>query len=139
MSNIVYNLGGAYATFLSDVGVDDEIAGNGAVDFQVLADGVAVYDSGVLTKTSPVAHINLNVTGVQQLTLFATNGIAGTIDYDHADWAGARVLTAAATGAATGAVTPTLSAFNTATAINSLDSVSLKEKIVVPKLNSMIR
>ena len=37
-------------------------------------------------------NINISVAGVQQLTLIATNGIAGNIDYDHADWAGAALL-----------------------------------------------
>ena len=30
---------------------------------------------------------------MQQLTLVATNGIAGNIDFDHADWAGAILTT----------------------------------------------
>jgi len=29
---------------------------------------------------------------VQTLQLVATNAIAGDIDYDHADWAGARLV-----------------------------------------------
>ena len=36
----------------------------------------------------PVVNINVSVVGVQQLTLAATNGVAGSINYDHADWAG---------------------------------------------------
>jgi nitrous oxidase accessory protein NosD len=90
-STIVYNLGGQYASFVSDIGIDDETAGNGAVTFQVLGDGVVLYDSGVLTGTAPVASINVNVTGVQQLTLQVT-GANGTIDYGHADWAGAKLI-----------------------------------------------
>ena len=37
----------------------------------------------------------MNVSGVQQLTLVATNGVANSIDYDHADWAGAELLASA--------------------------------------------
>ena len=48
-----------------------------------------LFDSGVLTNSSPVFSINVSVAGVQTLTLVATNGVAGSIDYDHADWAGA--------------------------------------------------
>jgi hypothetical protein len=92
VSNITYNLAGQYVAFVSDVGVDDEVNGNGAVDFQVVGDGKVLFDSGILTGTSPVVHVNVNVTGVQQLTLVATNGISGSIDYDHADWAGAQLL-----------------------------------------------
>ena len=31
----------------------------------------------------------MSVAGVQQLTLIANNGVAGSIDFDHSDWAGA--------------------------------------------------
>jgi hypothetical protein len=91
-STIVYNLAGHYVGFVSDVGVDDEVGGNGAVDFQLIGDGKVLFDSGILTGSSPVAHINVNITGVQQLTLVASNGISGSIDFDHADWAGAQLL-----------------------------------------------
>ena len=96
-STIVYNLAGKYTNFLSDVGIDDEEIGKGtgSVDFQVIGDGVVLFDSGVLTNTSPVVSINVSVAGVQTLTLVATNGVVGSIDYDHADWAGARLLSTA--------------------------------------------
>ena len=71
-STITYALGRAYSTFLSDVGIDDETGGLGAADFQVYGDGVLLYDSGVLTGTSAAAHISVNVTGVQTLTLIAS-------------------------------------------------------------------
>jgi hypothetical protein len=97
-SQIVYNLNGQYANFLSDVGIDDEEAtrGTGSVDFQVIGDGKVLFDSGVLTNSSATVSINVSVAGVQQLTLVANNGIANNIDYDHADWAGARLLSAPA-------------------------------------------
>ncbi len=91
VSTIVYNLNGQYTNFLSDVGVDDEVNGNGSVIFQVYADGVKIYDSGAVTGSSPTQSINVSVAGVQQLQLVATNGVSG-IDYDHADWAGARLI-----------------------------------------------
>ena len=97
VSNIVYNLGGTYTTFISDIGIDSEELGKGnsSVDFQVIGDGKTLYDSGDLTNSSPTVSINVNVTGVKTMTLVATNGIAGSIDYDHADWAGARLLSSA--------------------------------------------
>jgi hypothetical protein len=61
------------------------------VIFQVFADGVKVFDSGVMHQGDPAKAVDVSVAGVQQLTLVATNGAAG-IDYDHADWAGARLL-----------------------------------------------
>ena len=83
----------AYSNFISDVGIDDEVSGqSGAVDFQVLGDGKVLFDSGILTSASPIVSFNVNVKGVQTLTLVVTNGVAGSIDYDHADWAGARLI-----------------------------------------------
>ncbi len=91
VSNLVYNLAGQYTTFTSDVGVDDEedAAGVGSVDFQVIGDGRVLFDSGVLHNGVAATHVSVSVAGVQALTLVATNGVAGSIDYDHADWAGA--------------------------------------------------
>lgn len=91
-SQIVYNLNGPYSNFISDVGIDDEVNGRGSVDFQVIGDGRILFDSGVLSGTSPAIHINVSTTGVSQLTLVANNGLPGIIDYDHADWAGARLV-----------------------------------------------
>ena len=96
-STITYDVAGKYAAFVSDAGVDDETGGQGNVRFQVYGDGVLLYDSGVLTGTSPAAHLNVNLSGVKTLTLVASPGIAGTIDFDHADWAGAKLVAAAAT------------------------------------------
>jgi len=64
----------------------------GSVVFQVIADGKVIFDSGVITSGSSTMSINVSVVGVQNLTLVATNAIAGNIDYDHADWAGAQLL-----------------------------------------------
>lgn len=93
-SNITYNLNGAYSLFQADVGVDDEVGSTkpAAVDFQVFGDGVLLYDSGVLTRSSATQSINVSVAGVQSLAILASNGIAGSIDYDHADWAGATLV-----------------------------------------------
>jgi hypothetical protein len=93
VSQITYNIAGKYSTFISDVGVDQEEDGKGigSVDFQVFGDGKLLYDSGVLTNDQ-VAHIDISVTGVQSLELVANNGVANSIDYDHADWAGAELL-----------------------------------------------
>jgi hypothetical protein len=94
VSNITYNLAGNYTNFLSTIGIDDEEngKGTGSVDFQVIGDGKVLFDSGVLTNSSAAVNINISVVGVQTLTLVANNGVAGTIDYDQADWAGARLL-----------------------------------------------
>src|SRR5262249_42040966 len=51
-SQVTFNLAGQYKTFLSDIGIDDETNGAGSVVFQVLADGVTIYDSEAILGTS---------------------------------------------------------------------------------------
>jgi len=92
-SEVTIALNGAYDTFLSDVGVDDRVGANGAVTFQVWADGVKIYDSGVMTGASATQSVNVSVAGRQQLKLIVLDG--GDDSYDHADWAGARLVSGA--------------------------------------------
>jgi len=98
-STITYALNGQYARFLSDIGIDDEETAHGAADFQVIADGHTIYDSGILTFDSLTQHLSLDVSGVNQLSLVAHEG-GDTIDYDHADWADARLAVPSAIPAA---------------------------------------
>jgi alpha-galactosidase len=90
-SEIRYNLGGQYSSFVSDVGLDDEVGANGTVTFEVWLDGTKAYDSGVMNGSTATKNINLNVAGKNELKLILTNG-GDNIDYDHADWAGAYVF-----------------------------------------------
>ncbi|UOQ53834.1 PQQ-dependent sugar dehydrogenase [Hymenobacter cellulosivorans] len=92
-SEIVYALNGSYARFLSDVGVDDEVGSNGTVNFQVYLDGALAYTSGRLSGSSATSRIDLNVSGKNELRLVVTNG-GDNASYDHASWAGARLLPA---------------------------------------------
>ena len=87
--DIRYTMSGC-TTFAAKVGLDDEVANNGSVVFQVFADGTKVYDSGVLTGASPTATVNATVTGKTALQLVVTNG-GDNVDYDHADWADAKL------------------------------------------------
>lgn len=89
-SKVVYNLGGAYTTFTSDVGVDDETGGNGSVIFEVYVDGLLKYSSGVVRGTDAVQTALVNVAGAQQIWLVVQDWTDGT-GWDHADWAGARL------------------------------------------------
>jgi fibronectin type 3 domain-containing protein len=86
-----YRLGGVVSRFQSEIGVDDDAGGNGSVVFQVYADGVQIYQSGVLTGGSPHQTVDLDVTGVNRLTLGVNDADDGNA-YDHADWAGARLI-----------------------------------------------
>jgi glucose/arabinose dehydrogenase len=89
-SDTTYALSGNYTRFVSDIGVDDEVGTNGSVVFQVLADGVQIYDSGLMTGSSATKTIDVDVTGRQNLRLVVTDSGNGNT-YDHADWANARV------------------------------------------------
>jgi glucose/arabinose dehydrogenase len=90
VSDVRYNLGGNCTRFTADVGVDDEVGSNGSVVFQVFADAAKLYDSGLMTGTSATKTIDVDVTGKSELRLYITDAGNG-IDYDHADWAAARV------------------------------------------------
>lgn len=89
-SEINVPLAGQYATFLADVGIDDEVS-EGSVVFRVFADGQMLYDSGTVTGAMAAKTVSVNVTGKQQLKLEVTDGGNGG-DFDHADWAGARLV-----------------------------------------------
>ena len=90
-SGLEYRLGAVASRFQADIGVDDEVGANGSVVFQVFADGLKIYDSGLMTGGAPHQTINLDVTGVNRLTIGVNDADDGTAN-DHADWAGARVI-----------------------------------------------
>ncbi len=115
-SEVDLNLSGAYGWFVSDVGVDDHQTSFGTVTFQVWADGVKVYDSGLMTATSATQTIVQSLSGVQQLKLIVTNG-GDDSSFDWADWANARLLAPGPQPSAPTAPT-TLTATVAGTAIN---------------------
>jgi len=86
-SVITFDLRGEASSLSSWVGVDDEVgAGAGSVVFQVLADGVKVFDSGPLTGADPaLSSGELDVRGVHELQLVVTDAGDGHV-LDHADW-----------------------------------------------------
>ena len=90
-STVTYDLGGNFFSFVSDIGVDDEVGSKGSVVFQVFADGTKIFDSGKMTGASPTQTVNLDVSGVNQLKLVVTNAGDGNAN-DHADWANAQLL-----------------------------------------------
>jgi endo-alpha-N-acetylgalactosaminidase len=99
-STIRFNLGGGCSAFAAKVGVDDEMADRGSIVFQVLADGVMLFDSGVMTGLSATKTADVSISGKNELTLVvsdAGNGVAS----DHGDWADARVTCGADTVAPT--------------------------------------
>jgi NPCBM/NEW2 domain len=90
-SDLRFNLNAQYKTFLTDIGLDDEVGTNGSVIFQIWLDGVKVYDSGVMRGATATKQATLDVTGKRELRLVITNG-GDNLNYDHADWANARLV-----------------------------------------------
>lgn len=94
-SEIVYDLEPADATFHAVVGIDDvqRTSPNSSVVFQVIADGVVMYDSGLMRAMpySPPQQIDLDVLGVERLVLKVTDG-GNTNNSDHADWGDAKIV-----------------------------------------------
>ncbi len=91
-SEIVYDLqGGGYESFRANVGVDDEVAHRGSVEFEVWLDDVLVYQSSVLTGADDPVPIAIDVMGVNELKLIVT-GAGDGISSDHADWGDAKLI-----------------------------------------------
>lgn len=92
-SEIVYELDGALTNFSAWVGVDDEMKGytNSSVVFQVFADGIKLFDSGMMRLNDVAKPVSVPLAGVNELKLVVTDAGDG-IHCDHADWAEAVLL-----------------------------------------------
>jgi hypothetical protein len=88
---VLVQLDGGATRFSAVVGVDDEVGnGRGSVEFRVLGDGRRIlWTSGVMHQGQEPKTVELDVTGVNQLMLLATEAGDGGA-FDHADWADAR-------------------------------------------------
>lgn len=91
-SELRYALNGNCSSLSATVGIDGAIAaGWGNVSFMVWGDGHLLYQSPFVQGGSPGVNLNVNVTGVQVISLDATNGIwmapLSTTFADNADWA----------------------------------------------------
>lgn len=89
---LVYDLGGSFARFASDVGIDDEvraIEARGSVVFRVIVDGAVAWESPVLRGGEKAVRVPaVDLRGKRELRLvvdFADESDSG----DRADWAGA--------------------------------------------------
>jgi glucose/arabinose dehydrogenase len=91
VSDVVISLGGSCSSFRATVGVDDEVGSLGAVQFHVYGDDVRLWQSPVVTGSSAGVPVNVDVSGRSTLRLSITDGGDG-LNYDHADWADARVV-----------------------------------------------
>lgn len=98
-SEVKIYLGGRDYHFTAVAGIDDEAIDDynktGAsyqppqVTFELWADGVRIYDSGIINMDKPKTDIDLVIRNCRELVLRVTEG-GNTNSYDHADWADAR-------------------------------------------------
>lgn len=88
---LAIDLHGGARRFTATVGIDDEVgAGKGSAEFQVLGDGnKTLWRSGVMHQGQTPLAVDVNLTGVQRLTLRVTTAGDG-FEFDHADWADAQ-------------------------------------------------
>jgi alpha-galactosidase len=89
-SLISYRLAGACTSFTADMGIDDEADTRGSAVFQVWADGVKLFDSGLMQGKMAARTANVDVSGKSELWLFVDNG-GNDRHQDHVDWADAEI------------------------------------------------
>lgn len=70
-SDIRYFLNGKFSRFSAEVGIDDEVGRNGSVKFLIYGDSVQLFDSGRMTGDSSAKKIDIDITGVKYLKLYA--------------------------------------------------------------------
>ena len=83
------DLHGGSARFTAQVGINDEgspVKQDGSVEFIIEGDGKTLWSSPLMRGGMPAQVVDLDVSGVQMLTLRADDGFDGT-NRDHADWA----------------------------------------------------
>ena len=95
-SELHYALNGGCSAFTATIGVDDEIpAGVGSLYFQIWGDGRLLYGGPYMQGWAKSIPIDVNVSGIQSISLVVTNGIYKAADWqvpaDHADWANAQL------------------------------------------------
>ena len=90
-STMTFAIDSQCKSFLSDVGMDDEVRNRGSVVFQVYADGVKLFDSGKMTGADAAKNVNVDISGRKELKL-VVNDAGDNNYYDHANWGGAALM-----------------------------------------------
>jgi alpha-galactosidase len=85
------NLEGNAKSFRAQVGLSDESASKGSVEFIVRADLREIWRSKPMRSGDVPVPLDLDLAGVKTLTLIATDGGDGNND-DHAVWADAAIV-----------------------------------------------
>ena len=91
--DLTYDLAGKFKRFLSDVGIDDEVA-SGNVEIRIYVDGSQVFPKAqtklLVSRRSGPARVDIDVSGGKKLTLVVDFGEELHVN-DHVDWANARL------------------------------------------------
>jgi alpha-galactosidase len=86
-STLLVDLRRQATRFTASVGVDGEVPqGNGSVEFFVIGDGKTLWQSGIMRGKDPAKKVNVDLTGVERLTLRVGDAGDGH-HYDYSDWA----------------------------------------------------
>jgi len=92
IGRLVITLDGKASSFTAQVGVDDEVPdGKGSVQFKVLGSHHnTLWESDVMHKGDPPSQVQVPLAGEQSMTLYVSDSGDG-YDFDHADWADAKI------------------------------------------------
>ncbi len=89
-SSMLIELNGAAEVFDASIGIDGEMGGRGSVVFRVVGDGRTLFESDVLRGRAEPRVLHVQLERVKRVELIVGDG-GDDIDYDHADWADARI------------------------------------------------
>ena len=95
-TTLTYDLGGAYDSFVSMIGIDDAAGPRGRAVFRVICDGRVAFESSPIGH-GPAESVRVSLAGVKKMTLDVDPGPDLEIS-DHCDWAGARLIRAKRAG-----------------------------------------
>lgn len=90
-SEINLALNKSATSFEATVGLDEESGEHGSVEFVVMSGEKQLWSSGVMTRETAPKAVKVDLAGLETLTLLVLDGGDG-ISYDHADWAGAKIV-----------------------------------------------
>jgi len=89
-STLRIRLNGKGERFSAIVGIDDEVGQRGSANFKVVGDGKTLWESGLLRGGDPAKEASVDLRGVSTLILLVDDA-DGDINYDHGDWADAKI------------------------------------------------
>jgi hypothetical protein len=123
-SSASFALNGQYTTFDSTIGVDSSGTAASSVIFEVFGDGTLLYQSPVMAYGSSPNPIEVNLSGVQTLTLTVAAAPGSIAAYDRAAWGDARLVSTVNLGSSPYTLTWQLMQNGQAVSTQSADSFS---------------